>query len=131
MIQGLDHVQVNAPRGHEAEARTFFGAFLSLSELNKPEILQANGGVWFALPDGRQIHTGVADAFVPSTKGHICLFCDDLDVVLARAEQFGVECSLDTRLHLRRLYLADPWGNRMEIVEGRHDSRPSRNSAGD
>ncbi|GGS02973.1 glyoxalase [Deinococcus sedimenti] len=120
MIQGLDHVQVNAPHGHEEDARAFFGAFLGLEELQKPEALRGNGGVWFALPDGRQIHTGVTAAFVPSEKGHVCLFCNDLDAVLVRAEQFGVVCSLDTRLPLRRLYCSDPWGNRTEIVEGRH-----------
>ncbi|ACO46723.1 glyoxalase [Deinococcus deserti] len=122
MLLGLDHVQVNAPFGHEEQARAFFGAFLGLPELLKPEILRPNGGVWFALPDGRQIHTGVVEVFVPSSKGHVCLFCDDLEAVLTRAEQFGVLCSLDTRLPLRRLYLSDPWGNRMEIVEGRRSS---------
>jgi catechol 2,3-dioxygenase-like lactoylglutathione lyase family enzyme len=108
----------------------FFGAFLGLPELQKPETLQASGGAWFALPDGRQIHTGVTDAFVPSEKGHICLFCDDLKAVMNRAEQFGVDLSLDTRLPVRRLYLSDPWGNRMEIVEGRHPSIPTSNAAG-
>ncbi|UBV44449.1 glyoxalase (plasmid) [Deinococcus taeanensis] len=130
MIRGIDHVQVNAPQGHEQQARAFFSAFLGLPEVQKPDVLRANGGVWFGLPDGRQIHTGVAEAFIPSEKGHVCLFCDDLDVVLARAEEFGVVWSLDVRLPLRRIYLSDPWGNRMEIVEGRHASPPHPTAAG-
>ena len=37
-----------APPGCEREARGFYGSLLGLRELEKPEELQARGGVWFA-----------------------------------------------------------------------------------
>lgn len=120
MILGLDHVQVCAPPACEDAARRFFGGFLGLPELQKPAPLIANGGAWFALPDGRQLHVGVERDFAPAVKAHPCLRCADLDAVLERAEQFGIPAELDTRLSLRRLYLRDPWGNRWEIVQGFH-----------
>ncbi|MBB6096754.1 catechol 2,3-dioxygenase-like lactoylglutathione lyase family enzyme [Deinobacterium chartae] len=122
MITGLDHVQINAPAGHETAARAFFGDFLGLPELLKPESLRASGGVWFGLPDGRQIHTGVAEPFVPSSKGHPCLRTHDLEAVLRRCEACGVACWLDHRLSTPRLYVNDPWGNRLEIVQGQHEA---------
>ncbi|WP_236704761.1 VOC family protein [Deinococcus grandis] len=39
--------------------------FLGLTELVNPEALRRNGGVWFGLLDGRQLHVGVAPEFVP------------------------------------------------------------------
>ena len=125
MITGLDHVQVCAPAGCEDDARAFFGAFLGLPEIAKPAPLIANGGVWFGLPDGRQVHVGIEKTFAPATKAHPCLRCRDLDEVVTRASEFGVPFGIDTRLELRRVYLSDPWGNRWEIVEGQHLTTPS------
>lgn len=125
LISGLDHVQIEAPPGHEAAARSFYGAFLGLPELLKPSPLLANGGVWFGLPDGRQLHTGVVPDFVPRTKGHPCLRCTDLEAVVRRAEAMGLPVQEDTQLApLRRVFLADPFGNRLEVVEGWHVGEP-------
>ncbi len=122
-IVGLDHVQIEGPPGHEAQARAFYGDFLGLPELLKPAVLQPNGGVWFALPDGRQLHTGTVQAFVPRVKGHPCLRCTDLEQLLARAEGFGIAVQEDRQLApLRRLFLNDPFGNRLEVVQGEHPS---------
>jgi len=123
MITGLDHVQICAPEGGEPAARRFFGAFLGLPELDKPAPLRPNGGAWFGLPDGRQLHVGVERVFTPARKAHPCLRCANLDDVTARADAFGIAYELDTRLPVRRLYLHDPWGNRLEIVEGEHATR--------
>lgn len=123
LILGLDHVQLEAPPGHEAQARAFYGEFLGLPELLKPLALRPNGGVWFALPDGRQLHTGVVSGFAPLLKGHPCLRCADLQSFLARADAFGIEVQEDRQLApLRRVYLHDPFGNRLEVVEGGHAS---------
>lgn len=124
MITGLDHVQVCAPVGCEDDARAFFTAFLGLPEIAKPAPLIPNGGAWFALPDGRQVHVGVERTFVPAAKAHPCLRCRDLDEVIARAAGMDVPCEVDDRLDVRRVYLRDPWGNRWEVVEGEHDTLP-------
>lgn len=123
LILGLDHVQLCAPRGCEEAARAFFGGVLGLSELAKPEVLRPNGGVWFGLPDGRQLHVGVQEPFAPAEKAHPCLRCASLAAVTARLEAHHIAFQPDTRLP-GRLYLRDPWGNRLEIVEGAHVSIP-------
>src|SRR5919112_579014 len=70
MIGGLDHVQLAMPRGGEERARAYFGGLLGLVEVEKPAALAGRGGVWFGLPDGRQLHLGVEEAFRPSAKAH-------------------------------------------------------------
>lgn len=117
LISGLDHVQIEAPAGCENAARAFFGAFLGLPELDKPAALRARGGVWFGLPDGRQLHVGVVQAFVPRAKGHPALRCGDLAAFVAHCGAHGVPCRPDDEAGVPRVFLADPFGNRLEVVE--------------
>jgi catechol 2,3-dioxygenase-like lactoylglutathione lyase family enzyme len=111
-IVGLDHVQLAAPAGCEAEARAFFGDLLGLAELEKPPALGARGGVWFALPDGRQLHIGVEREFVPATKAHPAFRVDGYERLLTH---FGA-AEDDAIPGLRRFYASDPWGNRLEFI---------------
>jgi len=123
LITGLDHVQIEAPAGCEAQARAFFGVFLGLPELVKPEALRRNGGVWFGLPDGRQLHVGVAPEFVPRMKGHPGLRCDDLAAFTAHCDRHGMPYRADQEAGVARVFLQDPFGNRLEVVQG---ARPAR-----
>jgi hypothetical protein len=68
-VVGIDHVQVAAPRGCEAEARRFYGTLLGLVEVEKPSHLHARGGVWFRCGE-QQLHIGVEDGFAPARKAH-------------------------------------------------------------
>jgi hypothetical protein len=45
-IVGLDHVQVAAPRGFEANARRFYGEVLGPAEVGKPSALTYTGDPW-------------------------------------------------------------------------------------
>ena len=115
---GLDHVQVAAPAGSEADARRFYGELLGLAELPKPETLRARGGVWFACGD-RQLHVGIAEPFAPATKAHPALLVRlaDLDRLAERLEAGGCKVQWDDAIPgTRRFYTADPWGNRIELV---------------
>src|SRR3954447_16498281 len=72
-VVGLDHVQIAAPPGCEADARRLYGGLLRPVELEKPAALAARGGAWFALGDGRQLHVGVEADFAPARKAHPAL----------------------------------------------------------
>lgn len=116
-VLGLDHVQLAAPPGCEAEARRFFGELLGLPELPKPQPLRARGGVWFAA-GAQQVHVGVAaEPFVAATKAHPALLVDGLDALAARLEAAGAPVQWDDAIPgVRRFYTVDPWGNRIELV---------------
>lgn len=122
LISGLDHVQLEAPAGGEAAARAFFGEFLRLPELLKPEALRSRGGVWFGLPDGRQLHVGVTPDFVPREKGHPALRSPDLAAFQAHCDAHGVAYRADAEAGVPRLFLRDPFGNRLEVVQEGHPS---------
>jgi catechol 2,3-dioxygenase-like lactoylglutathione lyase family enzyme len=113
-VTGLDHVQLAAPPGSEEEARAFFGGLLGLEELAKPEALRTRGGVWFALPDGRQLHVGVERDFAPAAKAHPAFLVEGWEELRAHFGDAAVDD--DTIPGVRRFYAADPWGNRLELV---------------
>ncbi len=118
---GLDHVQIAAPPGCEADARRFYGELLGLRELEKPAALRGRGGVWFELSGGRQLHIGVEEGFAPARKAHPALraAAGELDVLAARIAAGGGAVRWDETLpDVRRFYTEDPWGNRVEVLGG-------------
>jgi catechol 2,3-dioxygenase-like lactoylglutathione lyase family enzyme len=118
LIEGLDHVQVAAPQGCEAEARRFFGELLGLVEVDKPEPLRARGGVWFQAGP-QQLHVGVEETFAPARKAHPALRvrAEALDDLAVRLEAAGAKVVWDGALgDVRRFYSEDPWGNRIELL---------------
>ncbi|MBZ9751865.1 glyoxalase [Deinococcus sp. HMF7604] len=118
LITGLDHVLLEMPAGGEPAARAFYSGLLGLQEVPKPVALQARGGVWFALPDGRQVHLGVTPDFVPRLKGHLALRCRNLAAFAAHCAAQGVPTRADAEGGVPRVFLHDPFGNRLEVLEG-------------
>jgi catechol 2,3-dioxygenase-like lactoylglutathione lyase family enzyme len=120
-VAGLDHVQIAAPRGCEAEARRFFGELLGLAEIEKPAALRARGGAWFQA-GAQQLHVGIEEPFAPAGKAHPALRvrAGALDELAARLEAAGAKVTWDEALEdVRRFYSEDPWGNRVEFLTAR------------
>jgi len=114
MIAGVDHVQVAAPPGGENSARGFYGGLLGLEELPKPERLRARGGVWFRAGD-QELHIGIEDDFKPAWKAHPALAvsrASELRALAHRLDRAGHHVRWDGP----RLYVADPFGNRLELL---------------
>ncbi|HEX9037420.1 MAG TPA: methyltransferase domain-containing protein [Ktedonobacterales bacterium] len=116
-VLGLDHAQVAAPRGCEAQARAFYGEVLGLREIAKPEALAGRGGVWFQA-GGQQLHIGVEEDFQPARKAHPALLVADLAAARARLEAAGAPIAEDVPLPGRlRFETRDPFGNRLELQQ--------------
>jgi catechol 2,3-dioxygenase-like lactoylglutathione lyase family enzyme len=116
-VLGIDHVQVAAPRGCEAEARAFYGDLLGLEELPKPEPLRVRGGCWFRA-GGQELHVGVEEPFAPARKAHPGLVVSGLDRLAGRLAGAGITVAWDDTVPgLRRFHTADPFGNRLEFRE--------------
>jgi catechol 2,3-dioxygenase-like lactoylglutathione lyase family enzyme len=117
MLLGIDHVQLAAPPGCEADARRFFGDALGLEEVVKPEPLRARGGVWFRCGE-QQLHIGVEQEFSPARKAHPAFQVGDYDALLERLRAAGIETTPDESIPgVRRCYVKDPWGNRIELLD--------------
>jgi catechol 2,3-dioxygenase-like lactoylglutathione lyase family enzyme len=116
-ITKIDHVQLAGPKGCEDEARAFFGEILGLTEVEKPEELKKRGGVWFEFGTF-QLHIGVEEPFSPAKKAHPGFTVDHLEALKAQLRQYKVHFTEDNNLPgADRIYVNDPFGNRLEILE--------------
>lgn len=114
-VLGIDHVQLAAPAGCEAEARAFYGGLLGLPERAKPEALAARGGCWFQV-GAQELHVGVEEPFAAARKAHPSFVVSDLDDLAARLAARGIEAHYrDDIPGTRRFESTDPFGNRLEF----------------
>jgi catechol 2,3-dioxygenase-like lactoylglutathione lyase family enzyme len=118
---GLDHVQVAAPPDCEAAARAFYGDVMGMPEIPKPPDMARRGGCWFQC-GAQQVHVGVEAAFVAARKAHPAIrLAGEVSyaALLARLEERGVAVKHDREMEpdgVKRFFVADPWGNRLELV---------------
>lgn len=118
MLTVLHHVQLAMPEGGEARARAFYAGLLGLPEVAKPPLLARRGGCWFE-EGAVRLHLGVEGDFRPARKAHPAFVVDDLDALLRRLAEAGVEAVPDDAIPgVRRVYVADPFGNRIELMAG-------------
>lgn len=118
MLSAIDHVQLAMPPGGEEEARAFYGGILGMREVAKPPVLAQRGGCWFESGSAR-VHLGVEKDFRPAKKAHPALLVSDYDRFLERLSAAGVPVTPDDAADgVRRCYIEDPFGNRIELVAG-------------
>ena len=105
------------PRGGEDAARHFYVEVLGFTERPKPPHLAARGGAWFTSGTA-EVHLGVEDDFRPAKKAHPALLVDDLAALAQRCTAAGFAVATDEPLPgYNRIYTADPFGNRLELLE--------------
>ncbi|MER7760647.1 VOC family protein [Streptomyces sp. NPDC097619] len=113
---GLHHVQLALPPGEEEVCRRFYVDVLGMTEIAKPPVLAARGGLWVR-SDALEIHLGVEEDFRPARKGHPGILVGDLDGLAERLTSRGVEVTWDGNFpgH-RRFYVKDCHENRLEFL---------------
>jgi catechol 2,3-dioxygenase-like lactoylglutathione lyase family enzyme len=116
-IEGIDHIQLAMPAGHEDAAREFYSRLLGIPEVPKPSELAKRGGVWFE--NGVvKVHLGVDPDFHPARKAHPGLLVRHLSILVRNLRQAGFDVSEDDPLiGYYRVYVNDPFGNRLELME--------------
>jgi catechol 2,3-dioxygenase-like lactoylglutathione lyase family enzyme len=115
-IIAIDHVQLAMPAGGEAQARAFYAGLLGIPEVPKPADRIARGGAWFELGTVK-LHLGVEGDFRPARKAHPALVVRDLPALGEVLRAAGVALVAEERPGERRIYVDDPFGNRIELLE--------------
>ena len=104
------------PIGAEIWARRFYADVLGLTEIEKPDALKPNGGLWFQIAD-IQLHIGVENAQNKS-KRHPAFEVEDLAAARRHLEINGVAIQAETAISgVNRFSFFDPFGNRIEFLE--------------
>ena len=117
MMLGLDHLQLAIPAGEETAARTFWCETLGLEEIEKPEALQARGGLWLRLA-GAELHLGVETPFLPARKAHPGFTTPDTEAIARALKAAGHPVTWDASIPGRkRFFTEDPFCNRLEFLQ--------------
>ena len=115
-IKRLDHVQLCIPTGEEEKAREFYTKVLGLEEIEKPDALKPNGGLWFQMAD-IQLHIGVEDVQGKS-KRHPAFEVEGLEQIREYLRENRVQIKEETPVPgLNRFSFFDPFDNRIELME--------------
>ena len=117
-IVGFEHVQLAMPAGREAEARAFYTGLLGIPEKQKPPELAKRGGCWFER-GSLKVHLGVEADFRPARKAHPALLVQGLREIRAALERAGHAVREDDVpvAGYDRIFVDDPFGNRIELME--------------
>jgi catechol 2,3-dioxygenase-like lactoylglutathione lyase family enzyme len=116
-VLAVDHVQLAMPAGEEERARDFYRGVLGIRETPKPPHLAVRGGVWFE-EGALKIHLGVEKEFRPAKKAHPALLVEGLSELVEKCRAAGYEVVSDEPLEgYQRVYVSDPFGNRIELME--------------
>lgn len=117
MMTRLDHLQLAMPPGAEDRAREFWIGLLGMQEAEKPEPLASRGGCWFRA-GAVILHLGVEKDFTAQRKAHPAFCVAELDVLATQLAGAGYPVTWDETLpERRRFYTADPFGNRIELMQ--------------
>lgn len=114
----LNHINMTAPCGTEKIARQFYCDILGFTEIEKPDSLKANGGIW--LQTGNlPLHIGMEDGVERhNTKRHPAFETADLERLRAHlvSHQIEIKNAIPIPGYIR-FYIHDPFGNRIECMQ--------------
>ncbi|MEM9514991.1 MAG: VOC family protein [Actinomycetota bacterium] len=118
----VDHVQLAMPAGREDDAVAFYEGVLGIPCVPKPEHLARRGGCWFER-GALKVHLGVDPEFRAATKAHPAFIVNDVPALARRATEAGCAVRDDEPLEgYQRVYVDDPFGNRIELMEPTSES---------
>lgn len=114
----IDHVQLAIPPGGEDLAREFWVGVLGFEATETPQAIADRRNRWFAC--GKvQVHVGVEEDFHPALKAHPAFVVTSLDELVERLDGAGIDLRWSEDLPgRRRCHTSDPFGNRIELIEG-------------
>ena len=117
-ILGIDHVQVTVAAHELDAARRFYGEILGLTPAPRPG--DPSEGAWYQV-GAAQLHLALEDRAAPDanrSRRHVCYRVADLAAAEKRLRAAGVHILPDRRpiAGVRRFFVEDPGGNRIEIA---------------
>ncbi len=118
-IRAVDHVQVTVARERVEAAMRFYGKVLGL--IPAPHPGKPGEGAWYQIGP-LQLHLAVEDRASSDanlSRRHVCYRVGDLVLAERRLREAGVAIQPDERpiSGVRRFFIEDPGGNRIEITE--------------
>lgn len=112
----IAHVNLRIPSGSEPIAESFWCDVLGFTRLPKPAG-NTHPGLWFS-HGSYEVHVSPDDDFTPVTRAHTAFVVEGLNELYAKLQSEGTEVTVSkgTEDDVVACFVADPFGNRLEMV---------------
>lgn len=126
-LSRLDHCSVIIT--DIAKARGFYRDVLGLREIPKPKTFDFVA-LWFQLEDGQTIHLLQKRQADPPSPRHFALRVADAQAARDHFRAYGIDIQETSPIpHCDRFFVADPDGNRIEIIQWLQPYDPATSGA--
>lgn len=124
-IVALHHIGIPIPKGAEQQALAFYGLIPGFFHVPKPPDLHLDGGVWFNLPDGRQLHLQVDVPLPSESRTHPAFLVNGLTELDQHFKSHHIPTEWDeTWIGVTRFKIRDPFGNILEFIDNNLTREP-------
>ena len=127
-VVSIDHVQLPMPFRAGARAREFYQQYLGLEEVRDPW-LDRPGTLRFAVGADRiDLCEGIYQP--AASQAHLALVVNDLAPLVQRLFEAGYSVDAQ-RLDQGHVYVDDPFGNCIELIDPQLEERPNAHGSAD
>ncbi len=131
-VCSIDHVQVTVARDRLAAAKRFYSEILGLEPALRPG--DPTEGAWYQI-GSVQLHLATEDRALPEanrSRRHVCYRVLDLAAAEERLKAAGIAILPNRRptAGVRRFFVEDPGGNRIEIAAPAAATQPEHQGLG-
>ena len=115
---GVHHVLIGVPGGKREEAHRFYEDVVGFVPLASPLESSPSGNMWWYECGDAEFHVAIVPDYQPHRRPHLAIRVRNLPALRARLAQHGIEPRVDYSYRgAWRIYITDPWENRLEFIE--------------
>ena len=115
---GVHHVLLAVPAEQKAEAHHFYEEILGFKPLSVAPEIGGGDNLWWYDCGAAQLHLAVEAGYQAHPRPHPAILVANLDALAGVLSAHGVAVRWDDHYPgLRRFYMRDPFGNRLEFAE--------------
>ncbi len=122
-MTAIGHVNFRLPTGSEQVAEEFWCGLMGFTRLPKPAG-NTHPGMWFTR-GSFEVHVSPDDDFVPVTRAHTAFVVEGITELSRKLGESGykVNVSKGTPEEVVACFVADPFGNRLELISPEEATR--------
>ncbi|HEX2326431.1 MAG TPA: VOC family protein [Chloroflexota bacterium] len=116
-FQGVHHVMVGVPPDQKEAAQRYYEDVLGFVPVASPLESAGSGNLWWYECGASELHVALVPDYRANVRPHTAIQVQDLPAFRERLLRHGIETRLDySYVGCWRIYIVDPWNNRLEFI---------------
>jgi catechol 2,3-dioxygenase-like lactoylglutathione lyase family enzyme len=116
-FEGVHHVLVCVPPDQKEAAKRYYEDVLGFVPVASPLESGGSGNLWWYECGSSELHVACLPDYRANVRPHTAIRIKDLPAFRERLARHGIETRLDySYVGSWRIYIVDPWNNRLEFI---------------